>query len=81
MSNARSMRNKVNDLEALASSEDYHITKITEFWLDTENRYFWEYLNDQVIRWLDANERSGQEEVFHCMTNLISIRPSEKRKQ
>lgn len=38
MFNARSIRNKFHDLEALAASEDLHIVGITETWLDTVNR-------------------------------------------
>ena len=40
MFNARSIRNKFIDLEALAASEKYHIIGVSESWLDTENRDF-----------------------------------------
>ena len=40
MINARSIRNKFHDMEALAASEDLHIVGITVTWLDTVNRLF-----------------------------------------
>ena len=40
MFNARSIRNKFTDLEALAASDEYHIIGISESWLDTLNRDF-----------------------------------------
>ena len=38
MFNARSIRNKFEDLETLAAANDYHIIGVSESWLDTENR-------------------------------------------
>ena len=38
--NARSLRNKFEDLEVLAAMEKYHIIGVTESWLDTSNRDF-----------------------------------------
>ena len=38
--NARSIRNKFTDLEALAALEEYHVIGVTESWLDTTNRDF-----------------------------------------
>ena len=40
MFNARSLRNKFSDLEALAISEEFHIIGISESWINTENRDF-----------------------------------------
>ena len=40
MINARSIRNKFIDLEALTASEFFHIVGISETWLDTINRDF-----------------------------------------
>ena len=40
MFNARSLRNKFTDLEALVTSEDYHIIGVSESWLNTVNRDF-----------------------------------------
>ena len=38
--NARSLRNKFEDLEILAATNNYHVIGITESWLDTANRDF-----------------------------------------
>uniref|UniRef100_A0A0P4VPM3 Reverse transcriptase domain-containing protein n=1 Tax=Scylla olivacea TaxID=85551 RepID=A0A0P4VPM3_SCYOL len=38
--NARSLRNKFSDLEALAAVENYHIIGITESWLNSADRDF-----------------------------------------
>ena len=38
--NARSLRNKFEDLQVLASTHDYDIIGVTESWLNTENRDF-----------------------------------------
>ena len=38
--NARSLRNKFEDLEAIAAMDKYHIIGVTESWLDTSNRDF-----------------------------------------
>ena len=44
MINARSIRNKFSDLEALAALEDYDIIGVTETWLNTDRRdYLAEY--------------------------------------
>ena len=44
MINARSLRNKFSDLEALAALEDYDVIGITETWLNTDRRdYLAEY--------------------------------------
>ena len=44
MINARSLRNKFSDLEALAAVDDYDIIGITETWLNTDRRdYLAEY--------------------------------------
>ena len=40
MFNARSLRNKFSDLEAFASTEDFHIIAVSESWIYTENRDF-----------------------------------------
>ena len=40
MFNARSLRNKFSDLEALATSEDCHIIAVSDSWFKTENRDF-----------------------------------------
>jgi len=38
--NARSLRNKFTDLEALAAMGEYHVIGVTESWLNTECRDF-----------------------------------------
>ena len=38
--NARSLRNKFTDLEALAATEEYHVIGVAESWLDSTNRDF-----------------------------------------
>ena len=38
--NARSLRNKFEDLESLAAMDQYDIIGVTESWLDTSNRDF-----------------------------------------
>ena len=40
MISARSLRNKFSELEALATSEDFHIIAVSESWINTENRDF-----------------------------------------
>ena len=40
MFNARSLKSKFSDLEALATSEDFHIIGVSESWMNTENRDF-----------------------------------------
>ena len=42
MFNVCSFRNKFSDLEALATSEDFHIIAVSESWINTENRDFLE---------------------------------------
>ncbi len=38
--NARSLRNKFEDLQILAATDDYDIIGVTESWLSTEGRDF-----------------------------------------
>ena len=38
MFNVRSLRNKFSDLEALATSKDFHIIAVSESWINTKNR-------------------------------------------
>ena len=40
MFNARILKNKFSDLEALAASDDFHIIGVSELWINTENRDF-----------------------------------------
>ena len=36
MFNARSLKNKFSDLEALATSEEFHIITVSKSWINTE---------------------------------------------
>ena len=72
MLNARSIRNKFEDLETLAAANDYHIIGVSESWLDTENRdYLAEYhLPGYSLFSCERRNRSGGGVLLYIKTSL-----------
>ena len=70
--NARSLRNKFEDLEALASMETYHVIGVTESWLDTSNRDFIaEYsLPNYTIFSCERENRIGGGAILYVQNSL-----------
>ena len=79
--NARSIRNKFIDLEALAALEEYHIIGISESWLDTENRDFLaEYnLPGYTLFSCERNNRLGGGVILY-VKDTLQISFIEKKK-
>ncbi len=71
--NARSLRNKFEDLQVLAVTDDYDIIRVTESWLNTENRDFIAEYQLQVSQYSVAKERTELAEVLFCIFVIVSI--------
>ena len=73
--NARSLRNKFEDLEALAAMDQYDIIGVTESWLDTSNRDFIaEYnLPGYTIFSCERENRTGGGVILYVHNNLQPV--------
>ena len=72
--NARSLRNKVLDLQALLLEDYFPVIAITETWLDSSFMDFELGLNDYFVHCKDRQDRRGGGVLLAVHTDLISIR-------
>ena len=72
--NARSLRNKVLDLQALLLEDYFPVIAITETWLDSSFMDFELGLNDYCVHRKDRQDRRGGGVLLAVHTDLISIR-------
>ena len=72
--NARSLRNKVLDLQALLLEDYFPMIAITETWLDSSFLDFELGLNDYCVHRKDRQDRRGGGVLLAVHTELISIR-------
>ena len=72
--NARSLRNKVLDLQALLLENFFPVIAITETWLNASFMDFELGLNDYSIHRKDRQDRRGGGVLLAIHTDLISIR-------
>ena len=72
--NARSLRNKVLDLQALLLEDYFLVIAITETWLDSSFMDFELVLNDYCVHCKDRRDRRGGGVFLAVHTDLISIR-------
>ena len=72
--NARSLRNKVLDLQALLLEDYFPVIAITETWLDSSFMDFELGLNDYCVHRKDRQDRRGGGVLLAVHTDLTSIR-------
>ena len=71
MFNTYSLRNKFPDLEALATSEEFHIIGILESWINTENRdFFAEHNLPNYSMFSCKRKLKGGGVLFYVKTSL-----------
>ena len=72
--NARSLRNKVLDLQALLLEDYFPLIAITETWLDSSFMDFELVLNDYCVHRKDRRDRRGGGVLLAVHTDLIFMR-------
>ena len=74
MFNKCSLRNKFTNLEALATSEEFHIIDISESWMNTENREFLEYNLPSYSMFSYERQHKKGGVLFYVKTSLAKKR-------